>query len=265
MNKDLTLIDSHAHLELDPLFGQVDKVIDRAREQGVRAIICIGIDEEDSRRVLDIVDRFGNVYAGMGFHPHNAKQVDDNALTEMQKMAAHPKVKGYGEIGLDFFRDLSPRDTQIAVFADQLVIAQRLEKPVIIHLRNAYDKGLEMLEQAAPFPNGGVIHCFSGNEEDAKRALELGFYISVPGTVTYKKNEALRSIVANIPAERLLLETDCPYLSPEPFRGKDNEPAFIMHTAKKVAELKGLTVEEIGWITSENAVRLFDLPEGLIK
>ena len=161
----------------------------------------------------------------------------------MEVLARHPKVVGYGEIGLDFFRNLSPHDTQIGVFRDQLTLAKRLEKPVVIHLRDAYSRGLDMLEDAAPFPHGGVIHCFSGNEDDAKRALRLGFYISIPGTVTYKKNGKLRDIVKELPPDRILLETDCPFLSPEPLRGRDNEPANIVHTARKVARGSQCPVE----------------------
>jgi len=256
----LFLIDSHAHLELEPLADDPASVVERASAARVVAIITVGIDLEDAKRALEIAERFDQVFACVGFHPHNAKDVGDDGLAMMEELAAHPKVVGYGEVGLDFFRNRSPRDRQLAVFLDQLSLAKSLSKPVVVHLRDAYSEGLVMLEQAAPFPSGGVIHCFSGSLDDAKRALDLGFHISVPGTVTYKKNEALRSIVAQLPPERLLLETDCPFLSPEPLRGKDNEPAFIVHTARKVAEVRGISLEEVSQITAANAVRLFHLP-----
>lgn len=255
-----TLIDAHAHLELEPLVSDPEAVVARAAAAGVGAIITVGIDLEDVRVALDIADRIGNVFACTGFHPHNAKDVKDGSLQEMEGLARHPKVVGYGEIGLDFFRNLSQQDTQRGVFRDQLELAKGLEMPVVIHLRDAYGEGLDMLERAAPFPKGGVIHCFSGDGHDAKRSLELGFCISIPGTVTYKKNNQLRDIVKDLPADRILLETDCPFLSPEPLRGRDNEPANIVHTAKKVAEVRGVPVEEIARITTQNATRVFGLP-----
>lgn len=257
----LALIDSHAHLELDPLGKEPDKVVSRAYQAGVAAIITVGIDLEHAKKALDLAGRFEQVYACVGFHPHNAETVTAEALVEMEQLAGHPKVVGYGEVGLDFFRNLSPRDIQIQVFQDQLTIAKRLGKPVVIHLRSAYPKGLEILEDAAPFPAGGVIHCFSGEMQDALRFLDLGFHISIPGTITYKKNEKLRAIVKNLPQDRIVLETDCPFLAPEPLRGKDNEPAYIVHTANKVAEVRDTRVQDVARVTSQNAVKLFRLPD----
>lgn len=260
-SNNLFFIDSHAHLELEPLVDNPGAVVERASAAGVVAIITVGIDLEDAKRALDMADQFDQVFACVGFHPHNAKEVGDDGLAKMEELARHPKVVGYGEVGLDFFRNRSPRGRQLAIFEDQLLLAKTLNKPVVIHLRDAYPEGLAMLEKAAPFASGGVIHCFSGSLDDAKRALHLGFHISIPGTVTYKKNEILRSIVAQLPPERLILETDCPFLSPEPFRGKDNEPAFIVHTARKVAEVRGVPLREISRVTTGNAIRLFDLPQ----
>jgi len=254
------LVDSHAHLELEPLVHDPAGVVQRASQAGVAAIITVGIDLEDARQALAIADRFPHVFACLGFHPHSAKDVDDGALAAMERLAAHPKVKGYGEIGLDFFRNRSPQDRQRAVFAEQIALAKRLGKPVVIHLRDAYADGLAMLENAAPFPAGGVIHCFSGNAADAARALDLGFHLSIPGTVTYKKNDALRDIVRTLRPDRLLVETDCPFLSPEPLRGKDNEPAYMVHTVRKIAEVRDEPLERIAQITTANAVRFFDLP-----
>lgn len=264
-NTRITLIDSHAHLELEPLCNDTQNVVDRARKAGLTAIITVGIDLEDSLKALDIAHSFEDVFASVGFHPNNARFAGAKQLQEIQKMAADPKVVGYGEIGLDFFRNRSPRDVQIGVFEDQMQIAKTINKPVIIHLRDAYDEGLALLEKAAPFEASGVIHCFSGNNDDAKRALELGFYISFPGTVTYRKNEELRSIVGTIPGDRILLETDCPFLSPEPLRGKDNEPSFITHTAKKVAEIRGIPTEDVGRLTTANACRLFRLDDSILN
>jgi TatD DNase family protein len=256
----VVLIDSHAHLELSPLVDDIVQVIARASRAGVAAIVTVGVDLEDVKRALDIADRFDQVYACVGFHPHNAKEVQEGSLAEMERLAHHPKVVGYGEIGLDFFRNHSPKDIQKKVFQDQISLAKSLGKPVVVHLRNAYEEGLHMLEQAAPFLEGGVIHCFSGNTDDALRTLNLGFHISIPGTITYKKNDMLRTIVKNLPENRILLETDCPYLSPEPFRGKDNEPAHIIHTARQVAQVRGVSLEAIARTTSANALSLFKLP-----
>jgi TatD DNase family protein len=254
------LVDSHAHLELEPLVADAQAVVQRAFAAGVAYVVTVGIDFDDAKHALELADRFERVFACVGIHPHNAKEADDEALLKMEALAHHPKVVGYGEIGLDFFRNLSPRDRQVELFSSQLALAQKLNKPVVIHLRDAYPQGLAMLEQASPFPAGGIIHCFSGTEADAQRALDLGFHISIPGTVTYKKNEALRSIVRSVPADRLLLETDCPFLAPEPLRGKDNEPAYIVHTARRVAEVRGVSFEEICRTTTVNAVKVFSLP-----
>jgi TatD DNase family protein len=254
------LIDTHAHLEMEPLVDDVQSILDRASEAGVAAVVTVGTDLAYVERALEIADRFEHIFASVGFHPHNAKSVGKHGLARMERLARHPKVVAYGEIGLDFFRDHSPRPVQRAVFSDQLGLAKDLRKPVVIHLRNAYEEGLAMVEKAAPFPRGGIIHCFSGDERDAARALELGFHISVPGTVTYKKNDKLRLIVRNVPAERIVLETDCPFLSPEPLRGKVNEPANIVYTARAVAAVRDESLEEVARITTLNAIRLFNLP-----
>ncbi len=261
----VVLVDSHAHLELEPLVKDPAGVVARASAAGVAAIITVGIDLEDVARALTIADEFEQVYACVGFHPHNAKGVSVDSLSSMEQRARHPKVVGYGEIGLDFFRNWSPREAQIAVFEVQLALAKTLGKPVVIHLRDAYAEGLAMLRDARPFPAGGVIHCFSGTAQDAEAALNLGFHISIPGTVTYRKNDRLREIVRDLPDDRLLLETDCPFLSPEPLRGKDNEPAYILHTAGKVAEIRGTTLTDIARTTTQNAARLFGLPEGILE
>lgn len=255
------LVDTHAHLGLDKLYSDAAGIVRRAEAVGVGSIITIGIDMEQSVRALEIADRFPSVWAAVGFHPHNASDADDRALAEMERLAGHPRVVGYGEIGLDFFWDLSPRDVQRAVYRDQIDLAAKLDKPVIIHLREAYDEGLSMLEKAAPFPRAGVIHCFSGSEDDARRALDLGFCLSFPGTVTFKNNDWLRSIVASLPEDRILLETDCPFLAPAPLRGKPNEPAFMVHTAEMVAQVRWSgDREKTAAVTTANAARLFGIP-----
>lgn len=256
---DSCLIDSHAHLELQPLSENPAKYLERARAKGIAAVVSVGIDEEDAARNLAIAEAHEQVFACLGFHPHNASEVSDNGLARMEELALHPKVVGYGEIGLDFFRNLSPPDKQRIAFRAQIALAKRLGLPLIIHLRDAYPEGLSILESAAPYERGGVVHCFSGTSEDAERVMNLGFYISIPGTVTYKKNEALRKIVAEIPEDRILVETDCPYLSPEPFRGRDNEPAHVLYTAKKVGDILGMSLRRVADITTANTCALFGL------
>ena len=258
MNK-VKLIDTHAHLELEPLRSQASDVVRRASNAGLIAIVTVGIDLEDARVALEIAQQHDMVFAAVGFHPHNAGAVQDEDLSRMEELCDNPKVVGYGEIGLDFFRNRSPHDRQLRVFEEQIRLAKTKEKPVIVHLRDAYAQGIDILERLGPYPRGGVIHCFSGNEIDATRFLDLGFHVSIPGTVTYKKNDKLRSIVSTLPDDRILLETDCPFLSPEPLRGKDNEPAYIVHTARKIAEIRGTALEVLGSLTVGNSIRLFHL------
>jgi TatD DNase family protein len=262
MEETINLVDTHAHLELDPLAQDSANVVERASRAGVRAIICVGIDLEDAQIAIGIAEQCPGVFTAMGFHPHNADSVDDNKMATMGELAKGTKNVGYGEIGLDFFRNRSTRERQIEVFKDQLSLAKDLSKPVIIHLRDAYEEGLDILEAAAPFNAGGVIHCFSGNRGHAQRALGIGLYISIPGPVTYKKNDELRAIVSEIPDDKLLLETDCPFLAPEPFRGKVNEPALVVHTAQKIGEIKGKSLRAIAEETTANALALFG-PSGL--
>jgi TatD DNase family protein len=254
------LMDTHAHLGMDPLSRDPEGVVARALEEGVGLILTIGIDLDQSRLALMLAERFEQVFAAVGFHPHNAARADGEALSAMEEIARHPRVRGYGEIGLDFYRNRAPRDRQLAAFSEQLQLGKRLEKPVIIHLRDAYREGLDLLESAAPFPAGGVIHCFSGGMEEAERTIALGFHISLPGTVTYKGNDRLREVVRRLPMDRILLETDCPFLSPEPLRGRVNEPAHMVHTAMKIAEIRKTTFDEVARATTANAMELF-LPE----
>ncbi len=261
LREKISLIDTHAHLQMEPLVQDPYGVISRASSVGVNWIVSVGIDLEDARNMLNIIEKFEQTYACIGYHPHNASLVSDNTLNEMRKLAKHPKIVGYGEIGLDFFRNFSPRDKQLTAFQDQLLVAKDLELPVVIHLRDAYEEGLAILEEFGPFPKGGVIHCFSGSKEDALRTLQLGFYISVPGTITYRKNGMFREIVRELPLQRILLETDCPFLAPEPLRGKHNEPSHLIYTAIKVAELHGADLNTIAEITTRNAFNLFGLSE----
>jgi len=256
---DSKFIDSHAHLSHKPIATDIDGVIKRAAAAGVSDIVTVGIDYDDAKAAIEIAENFDNVFCSIGYHPHNAKSVDDKMLQKMETLAAHPKVVGYGEIGLDFYWNKSPHDKQEQVFFNQLKLAKRLNKPVVIHLRDAYAKGLEMMESLAPYPAKGVIHCFSGNEDDARSALDLGFYISIPGILTFKAAKSLQTIASYLPEDRILLETDCPFLAPIPYRGKVNEPAYMVHTAEKLAQIRGISLDKLANITRENTRKVFNL------
>ncbi|MGC9333277.1 MAG: TatD family hydrolase, partial [Anaerolineae bacterium] len=238
------LVDTHAHLDHARFDGDRDAVLDRALEAGVAAIVTIGADLPSSRQAVELAARYERVYAAVGMHPHDARKLDGAALVELRELGQRPKVVAVGEIGLDFYRDLSPRDVQRRAFQAQLAWAARLGKPVVIHDRDAHEPVMEILAAWAGALSGsrlegrvGVLHTFSGDLLMAERAIELGFYISVSGPVTYHNARQLPDIVRALPLDRLLVETDCPFLAPHPYRGKRNEPAYTVHTARVGAEL----------------------------
>ena len=252
------LVDSHAHLEMDEFDGDREAVIRRAQESGVDCIVTVGLNLEDSRKAVALAERYSFIYASVGVHPHDVKSIDETTYDLLGELSKSDKVVAYGEIGLDFFRNLSPRDLQIRRFGEQLELAAELDLPVIIHDRDAHRETVEMLKGRGE-GRGGVIHCFSGDYDMAAKCLDMGFYISIPGTVTYKKSDTLRDIVRKLPIDRLLVETDCPFLSPEPNRGKRNEPAYVAHTARRIALIKSIPFEEVERITSRNARDVFGM------
>lgn len=249
------LIDSHAHLEMKEFDSDRKEVIERAALAGVECIVSVGTNLALSRKALSIACQYDNIYATVGIHPHDAAKACKKSFDELKALATNPKVVAYGEIGLDFFRNISPREKQIETFAAQLDLSLDLKLPVIIHDREAHELTLQMVKASAV--RRGVFHCFSGDPKMAKQCLDLGFYISVPGVVTFDKSAVLREVVRLTPLDSLLLETDCPYLTPVPYRGQRNEPSFIVQTAKKVAEIKGLTWEEVAHATTRNTRKLF--------
>ncbi|MCX7817351.1 MAG: TatD family hydrolase [Syntrophales bacterium] len=253
------MIDSHIHLEMEEFNKDRAEVIKRAEHAGVEAMITVGTTVEDCYKAVEIANSFKCVYAAVGIHPHETKEINDNTYESLRKLCKNKKVVAFGEIGLDFFRDLSPRHIQTWRFREQLELASELDLPVIIHDREAHSQVLEILRKWNG-KRGGVIHCFSGNLRMAEEFINLGFYISIAGPVTYAKKEKLREVVRSVPLERILIETDAPYLPPQPFRGKRNEPAYIGHTARKIAEIKEVPLEEVDRITSINARLLFCLP-----
>lgn len=252
-------IDTHCHLDMDRYNDDVSEVIDRAKDAGVSTIMTIGIDLASSMRVVELCSTHKNVYGAVGIHPHYAPECDDAALDQLRKLAKTAKIVAYGEIGIDRYRDYAPIEKQVEAFDMQLHLARELNLPVIIHDRDAHDEILTILKEHAPFPAGGVIHCFSGDKKVAQQFLELGFHLSIPGVVTFKKAFELQEATASIPLERLLLETDGPFLAPEPFRGKRNEPAYVLYTAEKVAKLHNISLEALADATSKNAEDLFKI------
>lgn len=255
------LIDSHAHLDMPQFKKDLGEVINRAESSGIKYIITVASDYNSNKRGIEISKRFGSVYTTVGIHPHDVKDVDKKIYDELQTLAREKKVVAWGEIGLDYFRNYSPRDIQEREFKRQIRIAKDLNLPLIVHKRESEKDILSILKKESPLKRSGVIHCFSGDRELAKEFLNLGFYLSIAGPITYKNSRHLQELVKEIPNERLLLETDCPFLSPEPIRGKRNEPAFVRYTAEKIAKLKGLSLEDIARITSLNVHNLFGIGE----
>jgi len=253
------LVDSHAHLDMDDYKYDLELVIDRAVEGGVKKIITIGIDLASSQKALELANRYDFIYSTVGYHPHDADKVSDVHLMELQELAKEKKVVAWGEIGLDFFKNRSHRDRQIEVFRTQLEIAHNVGLPVIIHNRDAEKEILEILSSYNNTNHKGVIHCFSSDFKDALTFIDLGFYISIPGIVTFKKADKLKDVAAQIPIERMLVETDAPFLAPVPKRGKRNEPLFVTYTARVIAELRGMKFEEFAAITTANCKNLFNI------
>ena len=251
------LIDTHAHLN-DPKFsGDRAEIISHAADAGVNRIVVCGYDLASSRAAVDMASRFEAVYAAVGIQPHDAKSFSADALVEIEELSRAPKVIAIGEIGLDFHYDFSPRPEQFVAFEAQVELAGRLGLPMVVHSREANTEAMQVLSGAASNIAGCVLHCFSGDEEFAREVFDAGLYIGIDGPITFKGSEKLRRVVEIAPPERLLLETDCPYLTPVPYRGKRNEPAYLVHIAEEVARIKGMTVESLGEITSANARRLF--------
>ncbi|HET6461143.1 MAG TPA: TatD family hydrolase [Syntrophales bacterium] len=250
------LADSHAHLEMKDFDRDRAEVVRRAEDAGVDLIITVGTTLDDCKKAILIAKKYKNVYAAIGIHPHDVKDIDDGTYDSLRNLAKMDKVVAFGEIGLDFFRNLSPREIQIRRFEEQMEVADEIGLPVIIHDRDAHKETVNMLEKWGR-KQRGVIHCFSGDERMAAKCLDMGFLISIPGAITFEKSEQLRDVVRYIPVTSLLVETDAPYITPHPNRGKRNEPAYVVHTARKVAEIKGLSLEELASVTYQNTKDVF--------
>jgi TatD DNase family protein len=263
-------VDSHAHLDGKQFDTDREQVIERARAAGVRTMIAIG--NGDGPPQLDagvqLAEKYPFMYATIGIHPHEARLASDHAYSEMERLARHPKVIAWGEIGLDYYYDHSPRDTQKEVFVRQMELAGAAKRPIVIHCRpsenseNAWQDCLQLIEeQWAAKGIGGILHCFTGTWAHAKRALDMGFIVSFAGNMTFPKAQQIRDAALQVPLDRILIETDCPYLAPLPYRGKRNEPAYVIETARKLGELRGLSMEEGGELTSRNFYNFFKITE----
>ena len=254
-------IDSHAHIDGPEFDADRDQIIERARDAGVSVILNVGTGDPHAgvfERAVELGKKYDSVYTAIGTHPHDARLYDDKAEEKIKALVQDERVLAWGEIGLDFHYDNSPRDVQIEVFKRQLRAARECDLPVVIHTREAEPETIEILKSDyADAERRGIFHCFSGSMNLAQQAIELGFMISFSGIVTFKKAEELRDVAREVPLERLLIETDCPYLSPIPYRGKRNEPAYVVEVARCLAGIHGVEIEEIGRMTTENFASFF--------
>ena len=257
----MKLIDTHCHLTFEQLADDVDGVIRRSTDVGVTSWVTVGTDMGQNQKVIELAGRFENMYAAVGIHPHEAKDVTGGTLAELKKAALNEKVVAIGETGLDFHYNFSRPKDQRRAFAGQLKIATELGLPVVVHSREAFDETMDILEQFGSGVRKVVFHCFGGSAEQAEIALKKGFYISFTGVVTFKNAESVRQAVEKVPLNRLMLETDCPYMSPEPMRKqKINEPALLLHTAKCIAKLKGMGLADFAEAVTATSRNFFSLP-----
>jgi TatD DNase family protein len=256
----LDLFDTHAHLHFPEFDEDREAMLDRARVAGVRRMLTIGTEPESSRAAVALAAREADVWAAVGIHPHDAGEGDATALAEIERLAGESRVVAVGEIGLDYFRDLSPREDQERVFRALLGLARRVGKPVVIHCRDAHEDVLRILAEECVEEVGGIMHCFSGDVAIARRCLDLGLTISLAGPVTYPNARALPDVARFVPGDRLVIETDCPFLPPQGHRGKRNEPALIAITAARVAELRGESLDVLAARLTANACALFRIP-----
>lgn len=252
----MSLVDSHCHIDFDPLYPRIDDVLANARANDVDYLLCVCVNLEDFPGVLALAEHHGHIFASVGVHPNEQSGRDPDAA-ELVRLAAHPRVVAIGETGLDYFRSQGDLDWQRARFRRHIHAARQCGKPLIIHSRDAPTDTIRLMSEERAGEAGGVMHCFAEDWDMAEQALALGFYVSFSGIVTFKNAKAVQEVARKAPLDRILVETDSPYLAPVPYRGKTNEPAYVRHTAEQVAELRGLSYEEVAAATSDNFFRLF--------
>lgn len=254
---EIMLFDTHAHLNDRQFADDLSEVIKRAKEDGVTRIANVGYDLPSSLEAIKIAKKYDGMYAVIGVHPHDASTLDEDVLYKLKVYAQEAEVVAIGEIGLDYYRNLSPREIQQDAFREQIRLAAELKKPIVIHDRDAHKDTLDILSEEKGGVNGGIFHCFSGSWEMARQCMSLGFHISIAGPVTFSNANKLLEIAKLVPLDRLLVETDCPYLTPHPFRGKRNEPARVRLVAEKIAELRGISLKKLAEATTKNALEVY--------
>ncbi|MBM7588175.1 TatD DNase family protein [Bacillus pakistanensis] len=251
------LFDTHVHLNADQFNDDMEEVIERAVSEGVQYMVVVGFDRPTIEKAMELTDKYDFIYASIGWHPVDAIDMKDEDLAWIEELAKHPKVVAIGEMGLDYHWDKSPKDIQKEVFRKQIQLAKRVKLPIVIHNREATQDIVDILKEEEAREVGGIMHCFSGSPEVAKECVEMNFYISLGGPVTFKNAKKPKEVAAEIPIEKLLIETDCPYLAPHPYRGKRNEPSYVKLVAEQIAEIKELSFAEVARKTTENAKKLF--------
>ncbi|WP_442604534.1 TatD family hydrolase [Paenibacillus sp. KN14-4R] len=253
------LTDTHTHMDASAFDEDRDEAINRALEAGVTRIVNIGFNRETIPTTMALAEKYDFVYAAVGWHPQDAKDMLPEDLSWIEELCKHPKVVAIGEIGLDYYWDTSPKDVQDRVFREQIRLARRIGKPIIIHNRDAHHDTLKILREEKAAEVGGIMHSFSGSWETAQACLDMNFHLSFGGPITFKNAKLPKEILAQVPLNRLLIETDAPYLTPHPFRGKRNETSYVRLVAETAAEIRGMSVEELAEITTANAIRLLGL------
>ncbi|MGG4167488.1 TatD family hydrolase [Rossellomorea vietnamensis] len=253
------LFDTHVHLNAEQFDEDLEEVLSRAKEAGVEKMVVVGFDRPTIDRAMELIGQYDFLYAAIGWHPVDAIDMNDEDLTWIEELSQHPKVVAIGEMGLDYHWDKSPKDVQKEVFRKQIQLAKKVKLPIVIHNREATQDIVDILREEGAEEVGGIMHCFSGSPEIAQECVEMNFYISLGGPVTFKNAKKPKDVAKEIPLEKLLIETDCPYLAPHPYRGKRNEPAYVKLVAEQIAELKEVSLEEVEKITTENAMKLFNI------
>ncbi|WP_299746405.1 TatD family hydrolase [Rossellomorea sp. y25] len=253
------LFDTHVHLNAEQFDEDLEEVISRAREAGVEKMVVVGFDRPTINRAMELIEQYEFLYASIGWHPVDAIDMKDEDLAWIEELSNHPKVVAIGEMGLDYHWDKSPKDVQKEVFRKQIHLAKKVKLPIIIHNRDATQDIVDILREEGAEEVGGIMHCFSGSPEIAQECVDMNFYISLGGPVTFKNAKKPKEVAKEIPLEKLLIETDCPYLAPHPNRGKRNEPAYVKLVAEQIAELKEVSLEEVENKTTENAKKLFNI------
>ncbi|MCU9594319.1 TatD family hydrolase [Caldibacillus thermolactis] len=253
------LFDTHAHINADQFAEDLEEVLKRAKDAGVTNIVVVGFDRPTITKAMDLINKYDNIYGCIGWHPVDAIDCREEDLQWIEDLCAHPKIVALGETGLDYHWDKSPKEVQHELFRKQIRLAKKLKLPIMIHNRDATEDCIRILKEEKAEDVGGIMHCFSGDANTALEIINMNFYVSLGGPVTFKNAKLPKEVAKVVPLDKLLIETDCPYLAPHPFRGKRNEPAYVKLVAEQIAELKGVTFEEIADVTTKNAKKLFGI------